>query len=173
MIPEVLLIAKTQVEWNIFLKTIKQLIGHNVSQALDSSRVDGLAAFICSLGEMETDVLDSVFILRNAGSLLEHIMYSFLLVAERELFRTISFKTKLSIHEVKTIRDGIDCGIISGNLSEWRTAIINCTTGTESQDLRIFLNKVLFLFERDGLHELWVLYEKEWLPDATVKLIEK
>ena len=166
---EVKPIARTAVDWQQFLIAAKELLGRSLTAELDARnmRTDDLAAYIASLGELESEGASPASILRAPGYLLGHVSYSFLVVTDRKLLYIVAATSDLRI--VGTER----CAVISGSLEVWRSAIINGCTGRESMDLRLLYDKCLLYFERDGLGQLWSNYQKVSEPDRTFRLLEK
>ena len=66
-----------------------------------------------------------------------------------------------------------DFSVISGTLAMWYTSILHCCSRNCSFECRILLNKVLILFEQNGLGEVWGLFGKETLPDQSYILYAK
>jgi len=162
-------VARTQVDWQKFLLVAKQLLGRSVTASLDARNqpVGDPASWLASLAELRQEGSDPVAVLRSPGSLLRHLSYSFLVVADREFLYELATSCDLRIEGDQQL------AVVSGSVEQWRTTIVNGSTGRESRDMRMFCDKCLLHFERDGLGLLWSSYQKSLTPDGTFKLLEK
>lgn len=167
---EIFPIGSTKIQFPAFLLAAKNALGRSVSVAGDAAGLSGSAAFLTALGAMKDDTLKASQILRDAGSLLRHLYYSFIILADRETVFELIQETRLSVTSVESLSRGVRFGIVSGTLEEWRTAIINCCSLTCEPELRAFLSKVFPFFERDGLGLLWSEYLKRTHTDGTLLL---
>lgn len=172
---EVFLIGKTQVDWGNYLSIAKQAIGRSISQGIDSHKMaaDTLAAFVCTLDDFLDSASDPIDSLRRAGVLLDHIHYSFLVVADTSTFYYLMQNTNLRINITPSQVFDVSAGIVSGSLLKLREAVLNLLSGRESRNVRVFLDKVMLILEHEGFKEIFSDYKKQMLPDKSFKLIEK
>jgi hypothetical protein len=161
---DVIPIARTQVDWHILLSAAKQLLGRSLASGLDARKqqVGDAASYLVALAELEREGVDVTSVLREAGSLLRNIHYSFLVTGVNLYW----IATTSSLKVTGTER----CAIVSGNLEEWRTAIVNGCTDRSSLEVRMFYDKCLLHFERDGLGQVWNNFAKSTMPDDSFKL---
>ncbi len=125
------------------------------------------AKFIAALGEYregkETPPLQT---LQAPGDLLEHLYFSFLIPGSRKFFFRLLELTKLSVVYTK------EEGIVSGTLTNWRSAIINCleTAYSPTTEMREIFNELMDFFGVVGLHAIFNSHRKLGLKDGTYLL---
>lgn len=166
---DIALVAKTVPCAPVLLKLAKGCLGRSLSKRLDELRLptDTLSAFIVMLGELEQEGCNPAEVLREAGPLLRHASYSFAIRGSSTLLHELAITSDLKI-----LGDS-EFAVVSGNLEEWRTAIINGSTGRELYEIAQFYTRVLSLFEIDGLGQLWANYQKVSGSDSVIKLSPK
>lgn len=174
MIPEVEIITGTQIDWKIYLQKTNEKLGRSLTRNLDSKNlpVQTLASFIATLDSLKNESSDPINAVREAGGILEHLHFGFLIntttasileIIERTGLRTIS----------KVIDKSKALAIASGTLLNWYIAIIHGCNANRSFECRVVFNKCLLLFERQGLGEVWGLFCKEQLKDKSFTLQSK
>ncbi len=175
MTPTVLMISKSTVDFTSLLKATKELLGRSISQGLDSVNIEvkDLASFVCILDEFMSEASNPLTSLRDAGDLLKHIHFVFLVIMDHILYVELLETSGLSFSTTTTIQPSIVASIVSGTLIEWRTAVINMSTGRESYFARIAMNAIMKSIERAGLSGLWSNYRKDVMVDSTIKLIPR
>lgn len=168
-------ISVPKINWNGFMVAVKQALGRSACDQLDTESANrwDAASYIAALSEIWHPGLPTGNAIRDAGNLLQHQYLSVMVVGSKELALEISQETDLAAKSQQTVVDGIYLTIVSGDLQRWRTSIINCSTGDESQGLRAFMNKCQKLFEEAGLGALWSEYGKKDNGDLTQLLIPK
>lgn len=168
---EVIPIASTTIDWKTLLTVTNTVLGRSITQGSDAKNlsVGDLASYIRSLGEFEYENSDPTTTLREAGSLLRHAYFSFLCLSSRTTIQEIGLISGLNV----LLSEADDCGIFSGNLEQWRTAIINGCTPRVSKIVRLFFDKCLNHFEQIGLGTIWSNYVKVVLKDTTFQLESK
>lgn len=161
---EVIPMSVTTIDWTVFLNILKKIFNRSLTTNLDTKKlaVGDLSSFIMILGGIRNPNADPLILLREAGPLLRHISAGFVVLGFN--VDDLAYSTDLKI--VKTEK----LSVVSGNLEEWRTAIINCNKTVEQRE---FFNKCLSHFEKVGLGQLWSYYSKVDLNDATYKLESK
>jgi hypothetical protein len=171
---DVLLLGKNKIDIETFLAAAKKILDRNISQSLDKTRkdIDNTAGYLTLLAGMRDQNVQQSKILEDPGYLLEHVFYSFLVVCDQETLNDIREQTKLSVSCSPGNRN-LFLVILSGSLDLWRSAIINSCSDIASFNLRYLFDKILLLFEYEGLSKIWSKYSKKNLSDKTFKLIER
>jgi hypothetical protein len=171
---EIIYVGGTEINWNLYLSCLKTVLGRSVSRGLDDKRmpVSNLGAFVTTIAEMEEEGRDPVSVQREAGSLLSHGHLIFIVIASKELTFDLIKESRLNFTTGESKDPGIIISIVSGELSAWREAIINCSTDRMKYGVRLFANKCLLQFSELQLGHLFAKYAKFQLPDTTFKLIE-
>lgn len=170
-----ILLQRPEVNWGEFLEVTKRALGYSVASQLDAENANkwDAASYLCALSEIWEPGLRTKEAQRKAGSLLQHLYLSVLTTGSRSLALELAEETDLATKSQFTVHDEFLLIVASGNLQQWRTSIINCSTGRESHSLRLFMNAALKIFEGEGLGELWAAFSKKDLPDTTQLLIPK
>lgn len=163
---EVAPIARTQVDWQALLQLAKQVLGRSISAGVDNRKqvVGDLRSYLAVLGELDIEGSDPDAVLREAGSLLRHVHYGFLVATATDLRVDVLAESDLRVSGESK------CFVVSGNLEQWRTAIINGCTSRSKYVVRLFYDKCLAIFEREGLGSVWLMYEKANVADRTFRL---
>ena len=156
-------VTRLMINWTDYITTIKQLTGVNPVEDLERKRVpvEGVNAFIRSL---ET--------LTQSTSVLNHAFYSFMVVGTKEfLFRLLQHNFNLSCTSLDTDQSDLHICIVSGNLSDWKQAILN-NTNQLSIEIRNFYNQIHTYFENmEGLFRIFNDISKIDQGDGTFKVL--
>ena len=161
----VVYLGKTQIDMKILLSVVKHKL--NKSLKIDDLRIapDHPLAQLATL----TDFKGVPCNFANLGSLLRHEHYTYLVhCKERDMF-DIAWESGLSI----TTDDENELGVVSGNLQQWRSAILDGCSDSALNSFRHFTNLVLADMEARGLNQVFSDYRKSALKDGTYKLLEK
>lgn len=171
---DALFIGRLAIDTETFLGASKEVLGRSLSKKLDAQGKDvtSVSGYLALLSALKNPDLDFNLILENPGSLLQHQFYVFLIACSRNTLNELLEETKLSIQSAES-NSGIMLAVISGTLEDWRSAIINICSEKTSFNLRLLFDKILLLFEQEGLSRLWSQYTKKTLPDKTFKLLER
>lgn len=175
MIPKIILIAWPQIDWPTLAKASDVVLGYNPVKPADKSdrQLSDHARLLAVLSAFsDRDSTDPLKSIREAGSLLNHLKFSFLIAADRETIFRISTTTRLDC----TPNDSVDGGlaaIVSGTLSEWREATIELCHSNSPMPIRVLMDTVVLQFEKLGLGEVWSDYRKVQLKDKTFRLEHK
>lgn len=169
---ELIPITSTTVDFNTLLLTTKKALHRSISDSVDSHNMPARtpAGFLACLGEFHTEGSNPHNVLREAGCFLEFMTYGFLLITNRELTFEIIQESRLPFLTTETIRVDHTLSFLSGTLSQWRTAIINCASDRMPSDIRLFANKSMSYFEKIGLSEVFAKFDKVMMPDQTYRL---
>ncbi len=171
MIPEVKLVSCTDVNYPEFIGFAASS-GIKITKSLDDEDlpVETLASFIASLDCLRNENSDPIKAVRQGGGLLEHLHFGFAV-------SSIATHVVTEILEVTGLK-GVtksqnNFAIFSGSLAMWYTSILHCCNRDRSFGCRILINKILILFERHGLGEVWGYFGKETLKDKSYILYAK
>ncbi len=163
MVPEILAIEQSAVNFKQFLVIAKNLLGRSITASLDAHKMEvgSLASFIQVLDEMSAESSNPATSLREAGDLLKHLHFTFLATVDLDTYVELLETSGLNFTSVETSRRGVMMAIVSGNLLEWRTAVINTLTHNRAgYNVQAFMNKVITWFEVAGLGGLWSNFTK-------------
>lgn len=171
---EVFPLSETKVNWESFLKITKQGLGRNVTSGVDAKRIpcDSLKAYLMCLGEMSNENSDAIRFARDAGVALRQVSVSFCVATTTAALYQIGIGGCLGILEADHDKS-YTLAIVSGNLEQWRSTIINGSAIEADHDLRLFCNRVLAQFEKMDLGIIFDNYAKRNQSDYTFALVAK
>lgn len=154
-------ISHTQVNWDVFKKVTYDRFGRNIRASIDSSKnvPNNMAEFIGALAEFRESQTDFVDILRNAGSLLEHVSISMLCKIPDPFLMPLIIEMRLLV--VKPKDPAEDLIVVSGNLSLWRTAIINLGAPFQGREYHNACTQFLQAFDSLGLSRIFENYSRK------------
>jgi len=167
-------ITATTVDWKSYLLIGKQVMGHSISTILDTNGLtaDSLRSFIITLGGLQDQKHNPSHIIAEAGNLLYHASFGFLLLIDTETLIELMELTAISVYSVP-VNNHNRLAIASGTLLDWHTAVIACCSPTTSRELRGLFDTILLHFEKMGLGQVWTKYSKHSVPDKTFVLEAK
>ena len=145
-------IAGSSVAWTVFLKDTTDLIGHTLTRGADSSglKLSDCARYILALSEFHTKKESNpVDTLQQAGALLRHLHFSFLITGPTVLIFKISELTKLDILSTRLSEGKGRVALVSGVLEEWKSALAELY---QYPSLRQVTEALLGYFNHYGLH---------------------
>lgn len=162
---DVLLITNTMYN-PVFLSATAKLLDRSLTRGLDAKniRFGDMASFIAVASEFEVEGQDPRDAIKNAGNILRHASIAFLVVMS-DVSQLIS-QTRLTI----TLGDE-DVAIISGNLEEWKTAIVNCCLSKAPKLTREFGTKILKAFDALGLSGIFENYSRSGKDPILLRLL--
>lgn len=174
MLPAVTLISQPDFDKKTFLTGVRQVLNRTITGPVDAAKEsDNIhAATIVNLCELLKPNQNYYSAIRNPGSVLRHLMFSFMAVSLRDHCLEFSQHTTIYCHSVRS-SSGMFFHLLSGTLEQWRLAIINCSSDVTEQDFRVLVNKCLLIFDQIGLKDLWFDFSRKQLNDGTIKLICK
>lgn len=175
MIPEIVPVITTDVDWAILLASCQTAMGRSLTTQLDNHRMrpDSIKAFIAAIGAFRLPDSSPSQILQNPGSLLNHAFYGFLIACDVDVHIELLEDSGLNVLSTDTQDRTIKLCLATGLLSQWRTAIINGCSAQSGKGLRLLLDKCLIHFESLGLGNIWSDYSKKTLKDSTFALVLK
>ncbi len=127
-------ITASTIAWTDFLKDTMQITGYSPIRSIDASglTLSNYAKYIVALGELRSkEVMNPIDTLRDAGSLLQHIHFSFLIGGSTGLIFKIYELTTLSVLSTR-IKKG-RFALVSGTLGEWKNAVTELSKAKSSE----------------------------------------
>ena len=171
MNPQAVLLGRSEIDIDNFLVAAKQALGFSISLPQGRDKYDA-PSFLTMLSRMKDSTADMQGTLEDPGHLLRHINYIFLAACDPTTRIDLIQRTPLAVQFAPTDK-GMDILVISGDLEEWRTAIINCCSNQSPFQTRLLFDQILLLFEGEGLGRLWSQYQKKTMSDQTFQLLER
>ena len=166
-------LATTKIDWDSYLRLATEAIGRSPTSKLDETWhvvTRSIADYMATLKEIEMKDSDPH---TGAGVLLEHVHHSFMMIASRLATFSIIMKTRVAATTIPTTHDDFNFTILSGNLSQWRSAILNCCVPDVSFDVRSFGTALIEHFDSVGLKRYILDAIQVQLGDGTVRLLER
>ena len=164
---QILPLSHTQINWVPFLKEASDSLGRSLTYSLDNrgDNVGDIRSYLCVLGELIKPNSPPEYVIKNAGSLLNHIQYSFMVI-DGPVFDLLE-RTGLNITRADQV------AIVSGNLRQWRSALIDGMSLGCKKPLRLFCDWCYFYFKKEGLSGLWSNYTIDKFRDGTFYITGK
>lgn len=158
-------LGRTQID----IKGLLSVVKHTLKKSLKIDELKLEPEHPLSLLVTLTDFKGVPCSFPNLGSLLKHEHYTYLVhCKERDMFE-IAWESGLNI----TTDPDNELGIVSGNLAQWRSSILDGCSDSSLDSFREFTNLILIDLESKGLSQIFSNYRKVVLKDTTFKLLEK
>jgi hypothetical protein len=164
-------ITVSAVNWQQYVDTAAELLGHAPSRGVDASpsKLSDFAKYTASLAEFAAKrELDPRGVLRRPGSHLRHLFFSVMVCEKHATILRIAEDESLAVISSSAGKER--AAILSGTLSEWREAVIAFCDKDSPRDLRELFNEVKRMFDHIGLRDIWHGYQQRKLPDKTYHL---
>lgn len=164
-------IIGSTISWTELLKDVAELSGHSPTKGIDSYgyKLSEYARFLSVLGEFRSGKeQDPINTIQNAGDILDHLHFGFLIYGKTSLIFTIMERTDLRIITAK-IKGG-RAAIVTGTLRQWKNAIINILTNKVSGEVRWVFSYCYDTFQQLGLQGVWHDYRKQQVDKNTYLL---
>lgn len=168
-------LSQTQIDWANYLKVANDALDRSPTAAMDEhwqKLTQSLSDYIATLREIESPGRKPLAL---AGAILCHVHIAFMLIAPKNATYEIILESKLDATPVLTRHNDFVFSIISGNLSQWRTAILNCSAnanGHNSANLREFSTSAYEFFSQLKLAHYMLDVKIIPMHDGTVRMIE-
>lgn len=154
MVPHVQLVSQTDVRLEGFLSVAEKAIGYTVTKPADNSTKPQpherfLSALACfhDQGNVQLPLRK---ILNESRSLCDHLSYGFLFAADLDTILKSMERSGLK-HTLATGLTGVQLAMVSGTLSQWTHAVVECCNSLSTFNLRLTYNKALFELEKLGI----------------------
>lgn len=159
MLPQVKLVNQVKID---IYSALFEALGRSVTRPVDSVNADPLLAtsLVVALSEMLVPGQNYYTVLKNPGSVCKHLFFSFLAIDIINHAVNIAQHTSLVCHAVPA-RKGLTLHLVSGNLEEWRIAIINCCSEVVPEELCSLFNEFLIKFDAIGFRDLFDTYRRK------------
>jgi len=171
MTPQAFLIGRPDFDVDNYLVAAKQALGYSLTLPQGRGKHEP-SSVLTMLAQLQNGNATIANTLEDPGHLLRHLHYTFLIACDPSTRVDLIQRTPLAIEYTSTGR-GMDMAVLSGNLEEWRTSVINCCSDQSPYQTRLMFDVILVKFEGEGLAKLWSRYQKKTMPDQTIRLIER
>jgi len=155
---EAVLIQQPAIDFTTLLTISGQALGHNIAREADTShrKMADAEKFLSCLSALRDEVV------APTPNLLSHVSFSVLLIADNyDLLDILECASGMPFVRAETTApQDIDLCVISGTLQQWRDAVATGTSESVSSNVRLCYSKILLLFDRVGLSNVWKDYEK-------------
>ncbi len=175
MLPDVVPIAGTAIDWMKFVSTINDILGRSPTRELDNCGlpVGTPPTYISALAEFNRQGSNPIMAVQNADRLLEHLSFSFLVSCDRDMMMIVLKQTVgLNILSAEPSR-GRENFIITGTLRNWKTVIVEGSGPDSCVEARQFFNEVWKCLDKLGLRDLFANLHRRELRDRTFALEHK
>lgn len=152
----------TVLNWEQYLVSAKALLGRSLTKEIDACGLDltRQAELIATLSKGD---------LRDAGTALRHVSYTFLVpLVSTALLLEVYEHTDLSVTEFPD-SNATRLLVVTGTLETWRNAMINAKTYA----LLKLLNEIMQYFDTQGLGIFFQNYRRVVREDTAIVLVEK
>lgn len=160
---EALLITRPKIDFNNLFLATSQALGRSITKEIDSISRE------LPDGEKLILALDSF---SKATNELFFLHYTFLCYCDKETAYRVREWTKLDVAS-QTSLDGEIIFFATGSLETWRQAIEACCSEKSDFNLRLLFDKILLIFEKEGLSSVWATKRKRTLRDKTFLIEDK
>jgi len=152
-------IAITQVNWEKFIHFYKECVGESPTRGLDNQKIPlkDPASFCASLG-FDDNPLNTLRGSRDSENAKKHASFSVITNIDTELLIQILKYTELKC-ATKKAQAGI-LVVISGNILEWRDAIVAGCKEYSVFNLRVFMNQCHGILSSSKYREIFYNYSQ-------------
>ena len=164
MSPEVQFLAFSQVNWQAYIDLVQEIFGVSPTRCLDSERIsiESTSAFVVSLHRL----LEGSTTLTNFN-VLKTIQASFIIKSD---FKTILLAQQHTDLKFISVEGDDIFTVVSGDLYEWRLAILAGCGESVPKKVRLLFNKIFILFNNTGLNILWKNCPRLKQQDGTITI---
>jgi len=186
-VPEVLCLARTEIDLPVFIGNAEALTGHVPSKLCDVSTIDlqDPARYLICLAEMfeRGRGRSAVELLRQLPTFaLQYLHYTFLIVCDPHTGSDFRVANRCQTNVTDGFAENMVVVLGTGPLLQWKESILANSNKQASLALsnersayytRLIFNKIQIHFERkEGLHQLFDMYRKVRLEDQSFILEE-
>lgn len=158
----ILPLSNTSVDAQLLLATYRQLFNKSATAELDKKGIDINSPYgylqVLNHHKYGTSVI--------ANNVLKHFWQSYLIVSVVDM-SVLALETDLHVTSFR--RDDVYLSILSGNLLEWRDAIVDLLNENTTSVVRTILTKCLSELEKAGIY-IFQEYSRKRLQDGTLCL---
>lgn len=158
-----------QIDWTNLILRAADALGRSPTRNIDLARenVGTLRSYLAlcdSIGNPDSSFENSIK--KPRSSILSHLQFGFLVIADAMTLASFSSQYR-ELHV--TIGDPERCMLVSGNLNEWHSSMLEDTRNLSSQAV---MNQILECFDQVGLREIWFGYRKVPITSDVFRLSE-
>jgi hypothetical protein len=151
MLPNAVLIQQPAIDFTTFLGVSTQALGRSPSSQADASQrqLHDTEKFLSCLAAMK----DQNAPVGVSPHLLAHVSFSVLIMSdERDMQDILELCSGMPFVITDTIARSVQAAVVTGNLAQWRDAVLSgCQTHVEAT-VRALFNRILSLFESVNLN---------------------
>ena len=147
-------IGTSIVNWKVLIKELSSLLGRSPTRGIDNSgmtfsdHAKVIIALTDIIEDTDTKPLDD---LSKANTVLNHLFFSFIIVAPVSVVLEFNTHSKLQILTSKINKKGYRLLYVSGTLSEWKQAVCSILSYHTSSELTYIAKTCLGFFYKAGL----------------------
>ena len=145
-----ILIQQPTIDFSRFLAASHEMFGYSPASASDASQkqLSDSERFLSCLAAMK----DQRAPVSLSPHLLSHVSFSVLVaINERDLMDILELCASMPFVVADTISRGIQAAVITGTLSQWRTAVLSGCRKDVEPVVRFLFNQILSIFEANNL----------------------
>jgi hypothetical protein len=175
VLPEITLIAGTAVDWPRFVAKANETLGRSPTRELDNCKmaVGSAGSYLAALAEYANPGSNPITAAKEADRVLTHISFSFLVSCDPATAVAV-FKQSVGIvflpAEPSRCRENF---IATGNLRDWRTAVVEACVKDGAVEARLFYNQVWVVLDKLGFRDIFARYFRRDLKDQSFSLEER
>ncbi len=139
-----------------------------IGVSLGSSTDKILPKMLILLSKMTDNNLSDIEAIKNSDSILKHLHVGYVYVCNFTEAHAVMALSSLEISSFETLNPNIELLIVTGNLQQWRSGIINSTDETNA-----FFNAVYNDFDARGLSFIFSKYDRKRNKDGSFSLIAR
>lgn len=168
------ILSRPKIDLEFFFKASNKVLGRTVTKAIDRTMIPQTesAKFISALAEFDDENLKSdkaTYNVQTAEHELFFLHYVLICIADEETYIKTREWTKLDVTSQRCFDSEI-IFLLGGCLHEWKRATRECCSIEAPFHLRLLFDKIILLFEKEGLGNVWFDLRKKTLPDQTFLL---
>lgn len=172
MIPEITLVAGTNVDWNRLVTGVNDALGRSPTKELDNCGmpVGSPGTYLAALAEFNRRGSNPVTACRDADRTLTHLSFTFLVNCDRDMaMAVLKQSVGLFVLDAEPSR-GRENFVITGNLRDWRSCVVECCRPEAPAEARAFYNAVWVQLDRLGFRDVFGSLARRDLKDHTFAL---
>ena len=144
------------------MSTVNTILGRSPTRGLDDCGlpVGNPGSYVAALAEFARPGSNPVTAVKEAERLYAHLTFTFLVAVDRE---TAMLVLKSSAGLIVTSAEpsrGRENLIVTGNLRDWKLAVVEASTQATPSEIRTFYNELWAIFERLGFRDIFAHYRE-------------
>lgn len=170
MKPEVIIIHRPDIDFPTFLGVSTKVLGHSPGAAADGSgmRLSPTTRFLSCLGSMRGLKVGAEI----NTKLLPHVSISvFVIASEVDMMDILECAAGMPFVTAETTVRGALAAVVTGNLSQWKSAVVAGSSNDTEPAVRYAFNRVHGLFCNENIN-LWMDCRQRPAADQVTYLLE-